>query len=205
MKSTIVVTDSSSGITPDEAKTAGVVIVPIPFTIDGEEYLENVTIETSRFFEMLNRANHVGTSQPARQTLEDIWNSLLEEYEHIIYLPITSGLSGSCLNAIEYAKVFHGRVHVVDNQRISAPLKISVFEAAQMVNQGKTVDEIIKYLTDTQSKSSIYITLNTMKYLRKGGRVTPAAALLGDMLKLKLILYTHGQNFDKKTIALTIQ
>ncbi|MBO4823480.1 MAG: DegV family protein [Clostridia bacterium] len=205
MKSIVVVTDSSSGITPDEAKAAGVVVVPIPFTIDGEEYLENVTIEAPRFFELLGKANHVSTSQPSRQTLEDIWTPLLQTYKHIIYLPITSGLSGSCMNAIEYAKSFNGRVHVVDNQRISAPLKISVYEAAQMANQGKTVDEIIQYLTNTQSKSSIYITLNTMKYLRKGGRVTPAAALLGDMLKLKPILYTRGQNFDKKAIALTMQ
>ena len=205
MKSIVVVTDSSSGITPAEAKEMGVAVVPIPFTIDGEEYLENVTIEAPRFFEMLNTANHVGTSQPSRQTLDDIWSPLLKEYEHIIYLPITSGLSGSCVNAMEYAKQYNGRVHVVDNQRISAPLKISVYEAAKMAEQGKTVDEIIQYLTTTQSKSSIYITLSTMKYLRKGGRVTPAAAVLGDMFKLKPILYTRGQNFDKKAIALTMQ
>ncbi len=204
MKPIVVVTDSSSGITPAEAKATGIVVVPIPFTIDDHEYLENVTIDAPRFFEMLGKADHVSTSQPSRQTLEDIWNSLLQEYEHIIYLPITSGLSGSCINAIEYAKAFNGRVHVVDNQRISAPLKISVYEAVKMAEQGKTVADIIKYLTDTQSKSSIYITLNTMKYLRKGGRVTPAAALLGDMLKLKPILYTRGQNFDKKAISLTM-
>ncbi|MBS7401554.1 MAG: DegV family protein [Eubacteriales bacterium] len=205
MKSIVVVTDSSSGITPAEAKEMGVAVVPIPFTIDGEEYLENVTIEAPRFFEMLSTTNHVGTSQPSRQTLDDIWSPLLKEYEHIIYLPITSGLSGSCMNAMEYAKQYNGRVHVVDNQRISAPLKISVYEAAKMAEQGKTVDEIIQYLTTTQSKSSIYITLSTMKYLRKGGRVTPAAAVLGDMFKLKPILYTRGQNFDKKAIALTMQ
>ncbi len=205
MKSIAIVTDSSSGITPDEAKSEGIVIVPIPFMIDDNEYLENVTIDAPQFFKKLAQAHNVSTSQPSRQTLEDIWNQLLKDYEQIIYLPITSGLSGSCQNAIECAKQYQGRIHVVDNQRISSPLKISVYEAAKMAIQGKSVDEIIQYLTATQSKSSIYITLNTMKYLRKGGRVTPAAAVLGDMLKLKPILYTRGQNFDKKSVALTMQ
>ena len=204
MKPIVVVTDSSSGITPDEAKAAGVIVIPIPFTIDGAEYLENITIESKQFFQMINTADSVSTSQPARQILEDTWHQLLQEYEHIIYIPITSGLSGSCNNALEYARHFDGRVHVVDNQRISAPLKISVYEAARMATQGKTLEEILQYLTATQSKSSIYITLNTLKYLRKGGRITPAAAVLGDMLKLKPILYTRGQNFDKKAITLTM-
>ena len=204
MKPIVVVTDSSSGITPDEAKAAGVIVIPIPFTIDGAEYLENITIESKQFFQMINTAGNVSTSQPAQQILEDTWHQLLQEYEHIIYIPITSGLSGSCNNALEYARHFDGRVHVVDNQRISAPLKISVYEAAQMATQGKTLEEILQYLTATQSKSSIYITLNTLKYLRKGGRITPAAAVLGDMLKLKPILYTRGQNFDKKAITLTM-
>ncbi len=204
MKPIVVVTDSSSGITPDEAKAAGVIVIPIPFTIDGAEYLENITIESKQFFQMINTAGSVSTSQPARQILEDTWHQLLQEYEHIIYIPITSGLSGSCNNALEYARHFDGRVHVVDNQRISAPLKISVYEAARMATQGKTLEEILQYLTATQSKSSIYITLNTLKYLRKGGRITPAAAVLGDMLKLKPILYTRGQNFDKKAITLTM-
>ena len=204
MKPIVVVTDSSSGITPDEAKAAGVIVIPIPFTIDGAEYLENITIESKQFFQMINTAGNVSTSQPAQQILEDTWHQLLQEYEHIIYIPITSGLSGSCNNALEYARHFDGRVHVVDNQRISAPLKISVYEAAQMATQGKTLEEILQYLTATQSKSSIYITLNTLKYLRQGGRITPAAAVLGDMLKLKPILYTRGQNFDKKAITLTM-
>ena len=205
MQSIIVVTDSSSGITPTEAKETGIIVVPIPFTINGKEYLENVTIDSNQFFEMLKTANNVSTSQPSRQTLEDTWNQLLQEYEHIIYLPITSGLSGSCINAIEYAKQYNGRVHVINNMRISAPLKISVFEAAKMAKQGKSTDEIIQYLEKTKDKYSIFITLNTLKYLRKGGRITPAAAMIGDMLKLKPILYTRGQNFDKKMITLTMQ
>ena len=204
MKPIIVVTDSSSGITQAEAKANGIVVIPIPFTIDGNEYLEDVTINAPQFFAMIGKANSVNTSQPSRLTLEDTWRQLLETYEHVIYLPITSGLSGSCQNAIEYARQFNGRVHVVDNLRISAMLKISVYEAAKMAEQGKTVDEIVKYLEDTKSKFSIYITLTTLKYLRKGGRITPAAAMIGDMLKLKPILYTRGQNFDKTAITLTM-
>ncbi len=204
MKSIAIVTDSSSGITQAEAKATGIVVIPIPFTIDGNEYLEDVTISAPQFFEMITKANSISTSQPARQTLEDTWNQLLQEYEYVIYLPITSGLSGSCQNAIEYARQFNGRVRVIDNLRISAPLKISVYEAVKMAEQGKTVDEIVQYLENTKNKFSIYITLNTLKYLRKGGRITPAAAMIGDMLKLKPILFTRGQNFDKTAITLTI-
>ncbi|MCM1404126.1 MAG: DegV family protein [Prevotella sp.] len=204
MKRIIVVTDSSSGITQAEAKAAGIVVVPIPFTIDAKEYLEDVTITAPKFFDMIAKTDSISTSQPARFTLEKIWHQLLQEYEQIIYIPITSGLSGSCQNAIEYAKQFAGRVTVVDNLRISAPLKISVYEAAKMAEQGKPVAEIVDYLQKTKHQFSIYITLNTLKYLRKGGRITPAAAMLGDMLKLKPILYTRGQNFDKTAIALTM-
>lgn len=204
MKQVIVVTDSSSGITQAEAKAAGIVVVPIPFTIDGKEYLEDVTITAPQFFDLIAKTDSISTSQPARFTLEETWTQLLKEYEHVIYIPITSGLSGSCQNAIEYAKQFDGRVTVIDNLRISAPLKISVYEAAKMAEQGKPVDEIVQYLKKTKHQFSIYITLNTLKYLRKGGRITPAAAMLGDMLKLKPILYTRGQNFDKTAIALTM-
>lgn len=204
MKSIAVVTDSSSGITQAEAKANGIVVIPIPFTIDSKEYLEDVTISAPKFFEMITTAKSVSTSQPSRLILENTWRQLLQEYEYVIYLPITSGLSGSCQNAIEYARQFNGRVRVVDNLRISALLKISVYEALKMAEQGKSVDEIVHYLEATKSKGSIYITLSTLKYLRKGGRITPAAAMIGDMLKLKPILYTRGQNFDKKAITLTM-
>lgn len=204
MKHVAIVTDSSSGISQKEAEKVGIVVIPIPFTIDEKEYFEDVTISAPEFFERIAKTDRISTSQPSRFTLENTWNQLLKEYEHIIYLPITSGLSGSCHNAIEYAKAFDGRVHVIDNLRISAPLKISVYEAAKMAEQGKNIDEIIQYLENTKNQFSIYITLNTLKYLRKGGRITHAAALLGDMLKLKPILYTRGQNFDKKAITLTM-
>jgi len=204
MKKVIVVTDSSSGITQAEAQANGIVVIPIPFTIDGKEYLEDKTITAPKFFELIAKCNSANTSQPSRYTLEETWNKLLEEYEHIIHIPITSGLSGSCQNAIEFAKQYNGRVTVVDNLRISVALKTSVYEAAKMAEKGIPVEDIVKYLNDTKHKFSIYLTVTTLKYLRKGGRVTPAAAMIGDMLKLKPILYTRGQNFDKKAMALTM-
>ena len=204
MKKVIVVTDSSSGITQAEAEANGLVVIPIPFTIDGKEYFEDKTITAPKFFELIAKCNSVSTSQPSRYTLEETWNKLLEEYEHIIHIPITSGLSGSCQNAIEFAKQYNGRVTVVDNLRISVALKTSVYEAAKMAEKGVPVEDIVKYLNDTKHKFSIYLTVTTLKYLRKGGRVTPAAAMIGDMLKLKPILYTRGQNFDKKAMALTM-
>ena len=204
MPKILIMTDSSSGITPTQAKDAGIVVVPIPFTVDGQEYIENDSITFEQFFALQNQGAVVTTSQPARFYLENLWTDLLKTYETIIYLPITSGLSASCANAIEYAKQFNGRVLVVDNQRISVPLKIAVHEAVHMVQAGKSATEIVQYLHDTKHQFSIYITLSTLKHLRKGGRITPAAALLGDMLKLKPILYTRGQNFDKYAIALSM-
>ena len=204
MKKIIVVTDSSSGISQAEAEQNGLVVIPIPFTIDGKEYLEDKTITADKFFEMITKTNNVSTSQTPRFTLEETWNKLLEEYEHIIYIPITSGLSGACHNAMECAKQYNGRVSVVDNLRISVALKTSVYEAAKMAEQGIPVEEIVKYLHDTKHKFSIYLTLTTLKYLRRGGRITPAAAMIGDMLKLKPILYTRGQNFDKTAMVLTM-
>jgi len=204
MKKVIIVTDSSSGISQAEAQAKGVVVIPIPFTIDGKEYLEDKTITAPKFFEMISKSNNVNTSQTSRFSLEETWNELLKEYEHIIYIPITSGLSGACQNAIECAKQYNGRVTVIDNLRISVALKASVYEAVNMANKGIPVEDIINYLNATKHKFSIYLTLTTLKYLRRGGRITPAAAMIGDMLKLKPILYTRGQNFDKKAMALTL-
>lgn len=198
-------TDSSAGITQAEAKDLGVVVVPIPFTMDDQEYLEDVNCTTAEFFKKLQAGATVSTSQPAQIDLENIWTQQLKEYDTIIYLPITSGLSGSCANAKIYAEKFNGRVLVVDNLRISVPLKASVLEALNMVKAGKSATEIYDYLMATKDQFSIYITLSTLKYLRKGGRVTPATALLGDLLNLKPILSTRGQNFDKAAVALSMR
>ena len=203
MKKVIIVTDSNSGITQDEGKKLGIFVIPMPFTIDGEEYLEEISISQEKFFELLENGADVKTSQPSQYYLEELWEDLLKEHESLVYIPMTSGLSGTCENAKRYAENFDGRVVVVDNLRISAPQKISVYEAVKLAELGKTASEIKDYLESTKDKFSIYITLSTLKYLRKGGRITPAAAALGSMFKLKPILYTRGQSFDKYAVTMS--
>lgn len=201
MKKTIIVTDSNSGITQDEGEKLGIFVIPMPFTIDGEEYLEDITITQEKFFKLLENGADVKTSQPSQAYLEELWNDLLRTYDQIIYIPMTSGLSSTCENAKRYAAQFDGKVTVVDNLRISVPQKISVLEAAKMAKEGKKTEEILKYLDETKGKCSIYLTVSELKYLRKGGRITPAAAAIGDMLKLKPILSTRGKSFDKFAVA----
>ncbi len=205
MNKTIIVTDSNSGITQEEGKKLGIYVIPMPFTINSEEYLEEVSITQEKFFEFLEKGADVKTSQPSEYYLEDLWNKLLKDYENVVYIPMTSGLSSICENAKQYAKKYNGKVLVVDNLRISAPQKISVYEAVQMVKKGKSAAEIKEYLEERKDKYSIYITLKTLKYLRRGGRITPTVAALGDMLKLKPILYSRGLRFDKFAIARTFK
>ncbi len=199
-----VVTDSNSGITQEEGEKLGIYVIPMPFTVDGVEYLEDISITQEKFFELLENDACVTTSQPSRTCLEELWDKLLESYEQIIYIPMSSGLSAACENAKKFAERFNGRVHVVDNLRISVPQKISVYEVAHMIKDGKSVDEILEHLENTKGKCSIYLTVSVFKYLRKGGRITPAAAALGDMFKLKPILSTRGQSFDKFAVTLSM-
>ena len=199
-----IVTDSNSGITQEEGKNLGISVIPMPFTVDGEEYLEDISITQEKFFELLENGAEVTTSQPSQTYLEELWQNLLKDYDQIIYIPMSSGLSSTCENAKKFAEKFEGRVHVVDNLRISVPQKISVYEAVGMVKAGKSVEEILEHLERTKGKCSIYLTLTVLKYLKKGGRITPAAAAIGDMLKLKPILYTRGQSFDKFAVTLSM-
>lgn len=203
MKKTIIVTDSNSGITQEESKKLGIFVIPMPFTIDGKEFLEDISISQSEFFDYLEKDADVKTSQPSEYYLEELWEKLLKDYESIVYIPMTSGLSGTCENAMRYAQKFNGRVVVVDNLRISVPQKISVFQAIKMADAGKSAEEIKEYLEKTKDKFSVYITLATLKYLKKGGRITPAAAALGSLLKIKPILFTRGQSFDKFAVTLS--
>lgn len=199
-----IVTDSNSGITQEEGKNLGIFVIPMPFTVDGEEYLEDISVTQEQFFELLENGAEVTTSQPSQIYLEELWQNLLNSYEQIIYIPMSSGLSSTCENARKFAEKFGGRVHVVDNLRISVPQKISVYEAVGMVKAGKQAEEILEHLERTKGKCSIYLTLTVLKYLKKGGRITPAAAAIGDMLKLKPILYTRGQSFDKFAVTLSM-
>ena len=199
-----IITDSSSGILQKEGEKLGVFVIPMPFTINDEEYFEEISISQEKFYEFLAQDADVTTSQPSRIYLEELWTDLLKEYDELVYIPMSSGLSATCGNATAYAEAFNGKVQVVDNLRISVTQKQSVMEAVELAIQGKSAKEIQEFLENTKDKASIYIMVDTMKYLKKGGRVTGAAAALGAMLKLKPILYTRGQSFEKYGVVMTL-
>lgn len=174
MAKTAIVTDSNSGITQREGKEAGIFVLPMPFLINDTSYFEDINLTQEEFYVHLrDAAANVSTSQPSIGDLLDFWNDILKEYDEIVHIPMSSGLSQSCATATALAKDFGGKIHVVNNQRISVTLKESVFDALKLRDQGKTAVEIKDYLEQTRLDSSIYIALDTMKYLKKGGRVTP--------------------------------
>ena len=193
-----IVTDSNSGITQAEAKELGIFVVPMPFLINGEEYLEDINLTQEEFYQHLEGEANVSTSQPAVATVTELWDALLAEGEdvEIIHIPMSSGLSESCHTAMTLSKEYHGRVHVIDNQRISVTQKSSVLDALKMLEEGKSAAEIESYLMKTKFDSSIYIALDTLKYLKKGGRLTPAAALVGSILRIKPVLQIQGEKLD---------
>ena len=197
LKKIAITTDSNSGILPEELQHEGVFILPMPFLIDGAPYYENVNLTQDEFYVLLNKQATVSTSQPSPADMAEFWTEILKEYDEIVHIPMSSGLSQSCASAAITAQDFDGKVHVVDNRRISVTLKESVFNALALRAQGKSAAEIKEYLIDTASDSSIYIAVDTMKYLKKGGRVTPAAAMIGTILKIKPILQIHGDKLDK--------
>ena len=203
-KKIAVTTDSNSGILPDELKHEGVFILPMPFLIDGKPYYENVNLSQENFYVLLNKQAAVSTSQPSPADMAEFWTEILKEYDEIVHIPMSSGLSQTCASATIVAQDFNGRVHVVDNRRISITLKESVFNALALRQQGKTALEIKNYLLETAGDSSIYIVVDTMKYLKKGGRVTPAAAMIGSILKIKPILQIQGAKLDRYALAKSI-
>ncbi len=203
-KPIIIMTDSNSGILQSEAKELGIFVVPMPFTINDEEYLEEISISQDKFYEFLAENADVSTSQPSQIYLEETWTNLLKDYEEVVYIPMSSGLSATCENAKNYAKSFDGKVFVVDNKRISATMKSSVFEAIALAKQGKTGAQIKAYLERTWNLFSVYIMVGTLKYLKKGGRISPAAAAIGSALKLKPILETTGDKFEKVGMVLSV-
>ena len=191
-----IVTDSNSGITQSEAEKLGISVIPMPFLIDGEEYFEDINLTQEQFYEHLRGDAAVSTSQPSVASVTELWDRLLKEGCEIVHIPMSSGLSESCHTAQTLAKEYGGRVHVVDNQRISVTQKQSVFDAMKLAEQGKSAAQIAEYLTATKRDSSIYISLDTLKYLKKGGRLTPAAALVGSILRIKPVLQIQGDKLD---------
>ena len=199
-----IVTDSNSGITQAQAEELGVYVIPMPFYINEKMYLEGVTLTQEEFYEKLKKDEPISTSQPSPADLCDLWDKLLRDYEEIVHIPMSSGLSASCSTAMGLAIDYNGRVQVVDNQRISVTQRQSVMDAKMLAEAGKSAAEIKKILTDQKLDSSIYITLDTLKYLKKGGRITPAAAALGTLLRLKPVLQIQGEKLDAFSKARTM-
>lgn len=196
MSKIAIVTDSNSGITQAEAKQLGISVVPMPFMIDDETYYEDITLTQVDFYKKLAAGANVITSQPTPESVLNLWDELLNEYDEIVHIPMSSGLSGSCQSAIVLAGDYDGKVHVVNNQRISVTQRQSVLDALALAEQGKSAAEIKDFLEKDKFNSSIYIMLDTLHYLKKGGRITPAAAALGTILKLKPVLQIQGEKLD---------
>ncbi|MBO5551746.1 MAG: DegV family protein [Lachnospiraceae bacterium] len=191
-----ILTDSNSGITQSQAQELGIKVLPMPFTIDGRDYLEDINLTQKEFFELLSKDADIHTSQPSPAEVMDTWKELLREYDEIVHIPMSSGLSSSCANALTFAEDFDGRVQVVNNQRISVTQRQSVLDAMRMAETGFSAAQIKDRLEETKFDSSIYIMLNTLKYLKKGGRITPAAAAFAELLNLKPILQIQGEKLD---------
>ena len=191
-----IVTDSNCGITQDLARDLGVSVIPMPFYINEKLYLEGITLSQEEFYERLKNEESISTSQPGPADVCGLWNTLLESYDQIVHIPMSSGLSASCDTASGLAREYDGKVQVVDNQRISVTQKQSVLDALTLRDAGRDALQIRQVLEEQKSDSSIYITLETLKYLKKGGRVTPAAAAIGTVLNLKPVLQIQGDKLD---------
>ena len=196
MRKIAIVTDSNSGITQDEGRKLGISFLPMPFYINEVMYLEGVTLSQEEFYERLKKDEPISTSQPNPGEVCGLWDTLLKEYDEIVHIPMSSGLSASCETAMGFARDYDGKVQVVDNQRISVTQKQSVMDALTLVQAGKSAAEIREILEAERRESSIYITLETLKYLKKGGRITPAAAAIGTVLNLKPVLQIQGDKLD---------
>ena len=196
MKKIAIVTDSNSGITQEMGKSMGIYVIPMPFFIDGELFLEDITLTQEQFYKRLGDNSDISTSQPSPGEVMECWDELLKEYDEIVHIPMSSGLSSTCHAAQSLSQEYEGKVCVVDNQRISVTQKQSVEDAITLREAGKSAAEIKEILEAEKLQASIYITVDTLKYLKKGGRITPAAAALGTVLNLKPVLQIQGEKLD---------
>lgn len=197
---TAIVTDSNSGITQKEAEQMGISVVPMPVLIDGELYYEDITLTQEQFYQKLKSDAQVSTSQPNPIDVGDIWDKVLKDYDELVYIPMSSGLSETCNTLSHYAETeerFKNKVFVVDNQRISITQRQSVIDGLELAKEGKSGKEIAEWLLNTKITSSIYIMVDTLKYLKKGGRLTPAVAMIGTLLKIKPVLQIQGFKLDQ--------
>lgn len=196
MKKVAIITDSNSGITQMAAKELGIYVLPMPFTMEEQEFFEDISLTQEQFYEKLENDTEIATSQPSPESVTRLWDDVLQDYEEIVHIPMSSGLSGSCQTAILLAEDYDGRVQVVNNQRISVTQRQSALDAKKLAEQGRSAAEIAEILMATKMDSSIYIMVDTLKYLKKGGRVTPAAAAIGEILRIKPVLQIHGEKLD---------
>ena len=196
MKKIAIVTDSNSGITQEMGKSMGIYVIPMPFFIDGELFLEDITLTQEEFYKRLGDNSDISTSQPSPGEVMECWDELLKEYDEIVHIPMSSGLSSTCHAAQSLSQEYEGKVCVVDNQRISVTQKQSVEDAITLREAGKSAAEIKEILEAEKLQASIYITVDTLKYLKTGGRITPAAAALGTVLNLKPVLQIQGEKLD---------
>ena len=199
-----IVTDSNSGITQAEGKKIGIYVLPMPFMIDEVTYYEDIDLTQEQFYEKLKSGANIATSQPSPDSVTSLWDKLLQEYDEIVHIPMSSGLSGSCQSAMAFAADYDGRVQVVNNQRISVTQRQSALDALQLAAAGKDAAQIKEFLENDKFNSSIYIMLDTLYYLKKGGRITPAAAAIGTMLRLKPVLQIQGEKLDAFSKARTM-
>lgn len=202
-----VVTDSNSGITQKQAKEMEVFVLPMPFMIDGETYFEDITLTQEDFYKRLGEDADISTSQPSPESVMNLWDDVLKDYDQLVHIPMSSGLSGSCETAMMLAEdeKYEGKVFVVNNQRISVTQLQSVKDAKLLISQGADAAKVKKRLEETKFDSSIFVTVDTLKYLKKGGRITPAAAMLGTLLKIKPVLSIFGEKLDAYAKARTMK
>ena len=198
MSKIIIATDSNSGISKEEAEKIGVVVIPMPFFIEGKTYYEEISLSQDEFYQMLVAGKHISTSQPSIGKICALWDELLKEYDEIVQIPMSSGLSMTCDTATTFSqeKEYLGKVHIVNNMRISVTQRQSVYDALKLIKEGKSGEEIKEILENDALNSSIYITVQDLKYLKRGGRITPAAAAIGSLIGIKPVLQIQGKKLD---------
>lgn len=196
MSKTAIMTDTNSGITPEAAAEKGLYLLKMPFLIDGEDHLEYGDISYEEFFRRLDSGADVSTSQPSPASLTDMWDGILKSHDELVYIPMSSGLSGTCETAKALAADYDGKVFVADNRRISVTLYMSVYEALRLSESGMSAAEITERLESEADFQSIYVSVNTLEHLKKSGRVTAAGAAIGTVLGIKPVLQIQGGKLD---------
>lgn len=204
MSKIAIITDSNAHITPEESRSLGIPVVPMPFTIGEDTFYEGINLSRKEFYARMESGASIITSQPSPSDVMSIWDKALETHDEVVYIPMSSGLSGSCQSARMLAEDYDGKVQVVNNQRISVTQKRSVLDAVEMAEMGMSAAEIREELEHVKYESSIYIMLDTLYYLKKGGRITPAAAAVGTLLRIKPVLQIKGERLDAFSKARTM-